>query len=182
MPGKHLQFPLTVGPLTAVPTDSCLILQLSDLTVVWSYSCPHWQLSDLTVVWSYSCLILQLISDSCLLTIIPRQSKLKEGRKSFSLANAFSFHRYCKGMRLLRNNLHMGRHLNANFYCRLKRLYRHLLRENWKQGINFLSLLFLKITHPRLGLQRAVENDWKWAKCQEEEKISSSLSPFFEPM
>ena len=68
MPGKHLQFPLTVGPLTAVPTDTCLILQLSDLTVVWSYSCPHWQLSDLTVVWSYSCLILQLISDSCLLT------------------------------------------------------------------------------------------------------------------
>ena len=68
MPGKHLQFPLTVGPLTAVPTDSCLILQLSDLTVVWSYSCPHWQLSDLTVVWSYSCRIWQLISDSCLLT------------------------------------------------------------------------------------------------------------------
>ena len=50
------------------PTDSCPIWQLSDLTVVWSDSCLHWQLSDLTVVRSYRCLILQLISDSCLLT------------------------------------------------------------------------------------------------------------------
>ena len=79
MPGKHLQFPLTVGPLTAVPTDSCLILQLSDLTVVWSYSCPHWQLSDLTVVWSYSCLIWQLISDSCLLTRGKERGSLPDG-------------------------------------------------------------------------------------------------------
>ena len=68
MPGKHLQFPLTVGPLTAVPTDSCLHWQLSPLTVVSTDSCPHWQLSDLTVVRSDSCRIWQLISDSCLLT------------------------------------------------------------------------------------------------------------------
>ena len=69
MPGKHLQFPLTVGPLTAVPTDSCLHWQLSPLTVVSTDSCPHWQLSDLTVVRSYRCSIWQLISDSCLLTV-----------------------------------------------------------------------------------------------------------------
>ena len=60
MPGKHLQFPLTVGPLTAVPTDSCLHWQLSPLTVVSTDSCPHWQLSDLTVVRSDSCPIWQL--------------------------------------------------------------------------------------------------------------------------
>ena len=69
MPGKHLQFPLTVGPLTVVPTDSCLHWQLSPLTVVRTDSCPIWQLSDLTVVRSDSCLIWQLITDSCPLTI-----------------------------------------------------------------------------------------------------------------
>ena len=59
-----------LSDLTVVRSDSCPIWQLSDLTVVWSDSCPHWQLSDLTVVRSYRCLILQLISDSCLLTMM----------------------------------------------------------------------------------------------------------------
>ena len=94
MPGKHLQFPLTVGPLTAVPTDSCLHWQLSPLTVVSTDSCPHWQLSDLTVVWSDSCRIWQLISDSCLLT--PSCNMWQAMEERFNLC--LDFHICLKGV------------------------------------------------------------------------------------